>query len=148
MSANALIQAAVFGVACFFLVSVYHRREGIKHRLRRVVRVEVAFFAVFLLMVRVGQSPVMAILAGLVCALLVDRSAPSRSRYIPKSERRKAIARFEMTGRKFNPQTHEIDHVVPFSKGGSSTADNLEVIPRSKNRGKGAKSPWWDLLGR
>ncbi len=82
--------------------------------------------------------------------LLVNAISSKRHpRYIPRSVRRKVIKRFESaTGQKYNSRDLEIDHVVPFSKGGSSTEDNLRVIPRRENRAKGAKSPWWDLPGR
>lgn len=85
----------------------------------------------------------------IVAALIVDRWMPGRSRYIPASVRRRKIAEHELrTGKKFNPRKHELDHEVAFSKGGSHTEDNLRVVEKSKNRSKGAKSPWWDLLGR
>lgn len=148
MTGESITYVIAFALVSLVLLSIYRRREGIRHRLRSVLRVELAYLIVAFLLVKAGQSPVVAILAGFVCALLVDRSAPGRRRYIPKSERRKAIARFELTGRKFNPRVHDLDHVIPFSKGGSSTADNLRVTERRKNRAKGAKSPWWDLLGR
>jgi HNH endonuclease len=33
----------------------------------------------------------------------------------------------------------EFDHVIPFSKGGSSTPENLRILCRSCNRGRGAR---------
>jgi hypothetical protein len=149
MSSEAAI--VLLGCAVFFpvLLGVYRRREGIRHRLRGVILVEITYLLVGLLLLNLGLSPAVAILAGVVSGLLVDRSTPTRSRYIPQSERRKAIARWELkTGRKFNPRLYHVDHIVPFAKGGSSTADNLQVLERRKNLSKGAKSPWWDLLGR
>jgi Flp pilus assembly protein TadB len=149
MSSETLFLLPAFVVFSLVLLGVRRRREGIRHGLRRVILVELTYLIVGFLLLAVGQSPVVAILAGIVCALLVDRRAPARSRYIPRSERRKAVARWELrTGRKFNPRLYHVDHVVPFAKGGSSTADNLEVMERRKNLSKGAKSPWWDLLGR
>lgn len=149
MSSETLFLIPAFAVFSLVLVGIRRRREGIRYRLGRVILVELAYLTVAFLLLAVGQNPVVAILAGFVCALLVDRRTPARSRYIPRSERRKAIARWELrTGRKFNPRLYHVDHVVPFAKGGSSTADNLQVMERRKNLSKGAKSPWWDLLGR
>lgn len=107
------------------------------------------YIFVSLVLLKMGLSPIVALLVGVVSALLVDRRTPARSRYVVRSERRKAIARWELkTGRKFNPRLYHVDHIVPFAKGGSSTADNLQVLERRKNLSKGAKSPRWDLLGR
>lgn len=64
-----------------------------------------------------------------------------RSRYIRASDRRKAIARYERSGRKYDPQKHDIDHRWAFAKGGSNRADNLRVLDRSTNRRKRKKDP-------
>jgi 5-methylcytosine-specific restriction endonuclease McrA len=45
-------------------------------------------------------------------------------------------------------RNHHVDRLVPLAKGGSSTADNLQVMEWRKNLAKGSESPWWDLLGR
>lgn len=47
----------------------------------------------------------------------------------------------------YNPKKHEIDHVVPWSRGGGNEADNLKVIPKARNRAKSNRSPWWDIFG-
>jgi hypothetical protein len=132
-----------------FAVGIRRRREGIRHKLRAILVLEIAYLSVAFVLVNVGVQPVAAILIGLLAAFALKGFLRPRSRYIPARERRKAIARHELeTGKKFNPRTHELDHVVPFSKGGSSTADNLRVTEKKSNRAKGAKSPWWDVLGR
>ena len=96
-----------------------------------------------------GQPPLVSLLTGLLAATLVMLRIPSRKRYVPASERRRAIARHELkTGRKYNSRRDEIDHEVPFSRGGSHTADNLRVVDKRVNRSKGNQSPWWDLLGK
>lgn len=88
-------------------------------------------------------------LVGIVVAFLLFSLRPQRKRGTKAEVRRRVIAKWTAsTGKKFNPRSHEIDHIVPFAKGGSETEDNLRVIERKKNRAKGAKSPWWDLLGR
>ena len=47
----------------------------------------------------------------------------------------------DLKGEKFDPEKHHIDHVWPFSKGGSHTTDNLRVIEKKRNLRKGAKRP-------
>src|SRR5260370_41365108 len=63
-----------------------------------------------------------------------------RSRYISKSTKRAVIER-DLKGEQYDSQKHHIDHVWPFSKGGSHTTDNLRVIEKKKNLQKGAKRP-------
>ena len=41
----------------------------------------------------------------------------------------------------WDPKKHHVDHVWPFSRGGSHTTDNLRVIEKKKNLRKGAKLP-------
>lgn len=140
----------IVGVVFFFLlVSIRRRREAIRHRLRRVIIVEGAYVGVAYVMAQAGRTAIESLLGGIVAALIVNQRMPGRSRHIPSSVRRRKIAEYELrTGEKFNPRKHELDHEVAFSKGGSHTEDNLRVIEKRKNRSKGAKSPWWDLLGR
>lgn len=147
-SAFDFLIVAATAVGPLILLSLYRRRHAIGHRFRIIIRAEIAYLVPALLLLKLGQPPSVAILVGFICGLIVGFRAPRRSRYIPRLERRKAIAKFELTGRRFDPRIHEIDHVIPFAKGGSNTAENLRVIEREANRAKSAKSPWWDLLGR
>jgi hypothetical protein len=149
MPADRLLKI-VAGVVIFFLsVSIRRRREAIRQRIRRVIIVEGVYVGVAYLMLQVGRTGVESLLGGIVAALIVNQTMPGRSRHIPTSVRRRKIAEYELrTGKKFNPRRHELDHEVAFSKGGSHTEDNLRVVEKRKNRSKGAKSPWWDLLGR
>lgn len=142
----------IFVVALLFLVllSIYRRREGIRHFVRRAVVAEAAYIVLSLYLANSGMHPLAAAGIGVLAALALERLlvAP-RSRHIRAAEKRKAIAAYERkTGRKYNPKKDELDHDVPFSKWGSSTADNLRIRPRGENRRKGNKSPWWDLLSR
>jgi len=141
-----LIGAVVF---FFLLVSIRRRREAIRHALRRVIIVEAAYLGVVYLLAQVGRTPLEALLGGIVAALIVMLTMRGRSRHIPASVRRRKIAEYELkTGKKFNPRKHELDHEVPFAKGGSHTEGNVRIVEKSKNRSKSSKSPWWDLLSR
>jgi hypothetical protein len=140
--------AIIVGIGLPILLGLSRRREAIRSALRRMIAIGACYFLVVVVLAENGWKGTQAVVAGVFSALVLNALIPRRSRYIPKSERRKAIARYESaTSRKFNPHFQEIDHVIPFSKGGSNTADNLKVVGRRANRSKGAKSPWWDLLG-
>jgi hypothetical protein len=52
-----------------------------------------------------------------------------RSRWIPRAKYRKTIERWEArTGKHFDSKIYEVDHKLPFSKGGWHTMDNLRVV--------------------
>ena len=40
------------------------------------------------------------------------------------------------------PEGHEVDHIIPISKGGLHSILNLQYLPISENRQKGAKLNW------
>ena len=81
------------------------------------------------------------VIAGIVSVIFLARwQGEKRSRYIPKATRRAVIAR-DLKDEKFDPEKHHVDHVWPFSRGGSHTTDNLRVIEKKKNLRKGAKRP-------
>ena len=40
------------------------------------------------------------------------------------------------------PPGHEVDHIIPISKGGLHTPENLQYLTVSENRSKGAKLDW------
>jgi 5-methylcytosine-specific restriction endonuclease McrA len=87
------------------------------------------------------QTPQETLVAGFVALLIFLRlQSRKRSRYIPKATRRAVIER-DLKGEKFDPEKHHIDHVWPFSRGGSHTTDNLRVIEKKQNLRKGAKRP-------
>ncbi|MGH6887636.1 MAG: HNH endonuclease [Rhizomicrobium sp.] len=77
--------------------------------------------------------------------MAVRRRPPRRKRTIPKHIREAVIAR-DLGRKAFDPSKHHIDHIWPFSRGGSHTTDNLRVIHRKQNLRKGAKRPrLWDM---
>lgn len=133
------------------VIGIYRRREGIRHRFRGFGVAVTGYVITLVLLIQNGlQSPLMAVVVGVLVGLALERILIGpRSRHVPRAQRRKAIAAYERkTGRKFNPKTDELDHEIAFARLGSSTADNLRVIPRRLNRSKGKKAVWWDLLGR
>ena len=82
---------------------------------------------------------VFSILLGLSAAFIVVRP-PKSDRRVPKRVRRDVIAR-DLKGVPFDPKLHHIDHIVPFSKGGDHSEENLRVMPKSDNLRRGARMP-------
>ncbi len=149
MPSNWLTFLLVLVVVYLAVLSVNRRRKAIRYKFRRLIILCLTYLGVVYGVSQAGRQPLEAIVAGVLAGLAVDSFIRPRSRYIPRLERRKVIARFELeTGRKFNSRTHEVDHVIPFAQGGGNTADNLRVVARKENRSKGSKAPWWDLLGQ
>jgi hypothetical protein len=66
---------------------------------------------------------------------------PKRSRHIPSQVKKHVVGAYSKGGRKYDSREHHLDHIVPFSKGGSHTPDNLRVVPKKRNLKKGAKMP-------
>jgi len=66
------------------------------------------------------------------------------SRYISKSMkadvRERARDRCENCGAKEKPMYMEVDHITPYSIGGTSTLDNLQLLCRKCNSQKGSKA--------
>jgi len=132
------------------VASILRRTEWIRHVLRALLAASIVAVIVFVVLVDGQRMPQQdATIAVAVAGLLTLGLFPRRRRYVRRSERRKAIARFELeTGKKYNPRLHELDHEVPFSRGGNSSADNLRVIDRRANRRKGSRSTWWDVFAK
>lgn len=137
-------------VAVGFVVflSLYRRRQNALHNLRNFTTIGVLAYVAYLL-ARSDPNYLAAapLIAGLV-GFMFYAMRPKRGRNISKSVRRTKIKEWESkTGKRFNPRKHELDHIVPFSKGGSHTGDNLRVLEKGLNRSKGAQNPWWDIFG-
>ena len=81
-----------------------------------------------------------ATVAAYIVAGLAVATARPRSRHISAKVRRKVIER-DLKGQKYDPKKHHIDHVWPYSRGGSSTEDNLRVLDKGENLKKGSKKP-------
>lgn len=146
---NRIIYAVVGALGLALFLSIYRRREHYVHRFRLILRMEIAYLSVVFISAYLGRRELEPILWGLLAALIVFIRTGPRSRHISAAVRRKKEAEFVLkTGKKFNRKKYELDHEVAFSKGGSHTEDNLRVVEKGRNRSKGSKSPWWDLLGR
>jgi hypothetical protein len=143
-----------FGIVAVGLVilsiafGIWRRREAIIHQLAAaLVAVGIAFVVVWIALQFTDQPT--AQLIGFLAGFATFFTAPKRSRRVSRKVRRRAIARFELkTGERYSPRKHELDHSVPFSRGGSGTFDNIRVVPKSYNRKKSSKAPWWDVIGR
>jgi 5-methylcytosine-specific restriction endonuclease McrA len=71
-----------------------------------------------------------------------SQSKPKRSRYIPAKVRVSVLHRdgykCAFCGRRAKQVQLEIDHIIPFSEGGSNDLSNLQTLCFDCNRGKGA----------
>lgn len=121
------------------------RREAIAHALRGTLIALICAALTYLLLWKGGLSPLGAYIGALVVGVLIRRAQPARSRRFSGRAKRQAIAKFEKeTGQTFNRRIHEFDHIHPFARGGGNAEDNCQVLPRKKNRSKGAKLGWRD----
>ena len=82
----------------------------------------------------------MALLAYLYYELEI-KVAPNRRRYIPEEHRRYILWRDEGKCRMCNSTDDlTIDHIMPIVLGGTNELTNLQVLCRSCNSSKGARS--------
>jgi hypothetical protein len=154
MRTSPLLALALFGLvaglAYYWLTALLLAREGIRHALRTLLyTLATGYLCVLGLWLmsdarHASSGGLVIFVAGgalLIFSLrALNRTPQSRKRYIPRSVRRAVIAR-DLKGEKFDPRKHHMDHVWPFSKGGSHTVDNLRVIAKARNLKKGAKRP-------
>lgn len=139
-----LIVGAV--VCLYWLRALRLAREGALLFIRNLLRGIIVFCLLMAVLnaVRLQTNwnpPQEEIAAGFVALIIFGSfQGRKRSRYIPKSVRRAVIAR-DLNGEAFDPEKHHIDHVWPFSRGGSHTTDNLRVLDKKRNLRKGAKRP-------
>ena len=129
-------------------LSLYRRREALLLSARRL-----SFAIIVFWFASNGkwwqENTFLSMLIGFAVATIADTLffAP-RSRNIQQDARDEIIRKFEArSGQKYDPSLHDVDHVVPFARGGVNSMDNLRVTERRTNRSKRAKTPWWDVLG-
>jgi hypothetical protein len=142
-----LVLFIIGAVVClYWLRALRLAREGARLFLRNLLKAVVVFcFSMAALSSIRLQTHLQAsqeqLAAGFVSLISFGRfQSKKRSRYISKSTKRAVIER-DLKDEQYDPQKHHIDHVWPFSKGGSHTTDNLRVIQKRKNLQKGAKRP-------
>jgi hypothetical protein len=135
-----LIVGAV--VCLYWLRALRLAREGARRWLQNFAIAVLIFVACRLVLTRTPMRGDYAFFISIFLPLTVfyRRASTKRSRHIRKSVKRAVVAR-DLKGEEYDPAKHHIDHVWPFSKGGSHTADNLRVISKEQNLKKGAKRP-------
>jgi hypothetical protein len=145
-SADWIIFVLGAALCLYWLRALRLAREGARLFIRNLLRAIIVFsvLMVFLTAARF-QSHLLPsqeqVIAGFVALILFGKwQGRKRSRSIPKATRKAVIER-DLKGEKFDSEKHHIDHVWPFSKGGSHTIDNLRVIEKKRNLRKGAKRP-------
>jgi hypothetical protein len=130
-------------VCLYWLRALRLARQGARLFLRNLVFAVLAFiFCQLIFTVMKIPSNIAVVVSGVVGVLVlgIRKKRFRRSRYYSKSVKREVIAR-DLKGEEYDPAKHHIDHIWPYSKGGSHTADNLRVIAKEKNLKKGAKRP-------
>jgi len=124
----------VAGVCIYWARALHLAREGVGLLLENVAGASLVFIGSLFFFgavrhpMNVPREQGRVILAGLISLLfLIVQQGKKRSRYIPRSIRRAVIAR-DLNGARFDSRKHHIDHIWPFSLGGSHTLENLRVI--------------------
>jgi hypothetical protein len=139
-----VVALVVAPIAYYYLQVARRKREVIRYKMRRIG----VYLGCILIGIAIIPSHGYSIQDAAIFSMFVGMSAafvlirpPKIDRRIPHRIRRAVIARFEAKGERFDRNLHDIDHIVPFSKGGDHSVENLRVILRSVNRSRGAKMP-------
>jgi hypothetical protein len=136
-----LVGASLLGWALLFR-TLFAAREGVGWILKAALVGGMALIATQKVLLGIHRDQQDVTTGSLIAAGIAVALTPKRRRYISARVKRKVIANYERkTGRKYNSRQMDLDHVWPFSKGGSNTVDNLRVISRVENRRKGARKP-------
>lgn len=146
MKANYLLWLVALGcapIAYYWFQVARRKREVIRMKLRRVGIGLTCYATGIFCLPRFGYNQFEGALfggfAGLALAFLLVRP-PKVDRRIPTWVRRAVIER-DLKGERFDPKLHDLDHIVPFSKGGDHSVENLRVLPKAENRRRGARMP-------
>jgi hypothetical protein len=134
-----IVAVGLTGSTILFKI-LYAVREAIGWWIRALFRSLVAFVAAVLVTAAMHVTGKEAALIAWFCAAIAIATVRRRSRHVRASVKRYVIAR-DLKGIQYDPQEHHIDHVWPYSRGGSGTIDNLRVIARTSNLRKGARPP-------
>ena len=129
-----------FFAGVFAFGFLWRRREAIEHTVRQIAVAIVLAGIAFFLLWNSGLPPLTAYMVALLICVLIRRAQPRRSRYVSARTKRQAIAKHEKeTGKTFKRGRDEFDHIVPHSRGGGNSEDNIQILPKKKNREKGAR---------
>jgi hypothetical protein len=145
----AIIGGGALLLALLYIVQIARRVRGeLRFRLTRLA-VALALYGLSVVVLHQRGYSVVEILAFSVLVGLTPMifiKAPKRLRYIPAHTRRAVLARDRA---KYPPGTPlEIDHIVPHSKYGDCSLENLRAVPKGYNRRKAARWPRpLELLG-
>jgi hypothetical protein len=139
--AIALFIAAPF---VFYWIQVARRkRQWVAFKVRRMAVAAIFYVGGIGVSLKLDRPPLEAAIIGCLAAIaaaFVLVNTPKRDRRIPSLVRRAVIER-DLKGEAFDSRIHHIDHIVPFSKGGDHSPENLRVILRSRNLQKAARMP-------
>ena len=84
------------------------------------------------------EAVIFSVLLSLLPMVLIRK--PKQHRRIPKRIRQTVIDR-DLRGQQFDPSKHHLDHIVPYSKGGDHSVENLRVLSKSENLARGNRMP-------
>ncbi len=141
--------AAEWALIAFIVTrTAWAAREGIAHFVRGLLLASGLGALAYVAALGGGiqdQAGFVGTLAGAVAVWLAPRR---RRRRVSAATKRRLIAR-DLRGERYDPSRRHIDHIHPFSRGGSDTEDNLRVVDKRKNIRKGASKPgFWDWFLR
>jgi hypothetical protein len=136
-----IVAVAIAWAVAYGIKTACAARELVRFKARRVGVALVAFVGAAVYLQGRLQSvelTLVAVAVGIATAfVLVD--APKRSRYIPRHVREAVVRRDLKEGDR--RKDFEFDHIVPWSKGGDNSVENVRLLHRTKNRAKRAKMP-------
>lgn len=135
--------AAVVAGQLLLGYNIAKRSDIVRMKVRRLI-VAVSVYVVGILILRdMKYSEIETVVGACVAALAVSLffvRPDSRSRRVSKSVRRQVIQR-DLGNEQFDGSKHHIDHIVPFSRGGDNSPENLRVVDKKQNLRRGAKMP-------
>jgi hypothetical protein len=140
----------LLAVVLFYVLQVGKRMKALL-----AVRIRRAIYGLIILVVVAnvlqgfyGYSPNAAGTLALIPAALLPLwfvKPPRLTRYMPRDVKRRVLER-DLVRANDRREMH-LDHIVPLSKGGDTSVENLRLITKRKSLKKGATMPRpWDLI--
>jgi hypothetical protein len=133
----------VMAVALFYVVQIGKRmRELLAVKLKSAVLGLILYAIAIAVCMDRRYPPIqtlgISVAVGLLPLCLIRR--PKQSRYVPTRIKRAVVQR-DLRGEQYDAKRHHLDHIVPYSKGGDTSVENLRVLSRKANLKKSAKMP-------